>query len=308
MKKLKLQTSTYKALIINYSEWLDILGFADMSVYSFPIYIQEFFYYVEQQDIYNINHITVTTVKSYYKYLQSRPNERRNGALSKNYLNLHQQALKKFNEYLQKHYAKKLPLHLKPERINRLDELDILTQEEVKALFIATDCSSQYERVRLRDKALLVLLYSCGLRRAEAINVNIGDVLFDKELVLVRKGKNYKERFVPINAYNLSVLEDYVYDARITFYKHQETDALLLSSTGGRLSYTALANSLTRIIKATANDTIVAKSVTPHKLRHAIATHFLEAGMPIEDIKQFLGHCHLETTQIYTHILKHHDV
>lgn len=304
MKKLKLQNRSYKILVANYKEWLDILGFAESSVYTFPNYLQEFFHYLEQHNINNIDYINREIVKEYYKYLQERPNEKRGGGLSKSYLNSHQQALKKFKEYLQKHTNKSFPLHLKPERINRLEIINILTQEEIKELFKATEFSSEYERVQLRDKAMLVLLYSCGLRRNEAVTMNIKDVLFDKELILVRKGKNYKERFVPINYYNIEILENYIYEARIQFKDYNQSEALLIGNYGTRLKGNTLAGRLQEVIKATNNEEIIAKKITPHKLRHSIATHFLEAGMNIEDIKQFLGHSHLETTQIYTHLVK----
>ena len=304
MKKLRLKNRSYKVLVANYKEWLDILGFAESSVYTFPNYLQEFFYYLEQHNINNVSYINREIVKQYYKYLRERPNERRNGALSKSYLNSHQQALKKFREYLQKHTNKSFPLHLKPERIDRLEIINILTQEEIRELFKATEFTDSSEHLKSRDKAMLVLLYSCGLRRNEAVTMNIKDVLFDKELILVRKGKNYKERFVPINYYNLEILEDYIYEARTQFKDYNQSEALLIGNYGTRLTGGTLADRLQKIIKATNNEEIIAKKITPHKLRHSIATHFLEAGMNIEDIKQFLGHSHLETTQIYTHLIK----
>jgi len=305
MKKLPLKNPSYKALLLSFKDWLDVLGFAPKSVYSFPIFVREFLHYHEQKGIHQLQYITPKTVRDYYEYLQQRPNERRGGGLSKNYLNGHQQALKKFNEYLKKHNAKPLPLHIKPERIDRTDTIEVLTEEETKQLFEATQYSTKYQRVRLRDKAMLVLLYSCGLRRNEAINMNVKDVNFDRELVLVRKGKNYKERYVPINRYNLRLLEDWIYEGRPMYPDYKQSESLLLSNqTGGRLFGGAIAESLKRIVRATGNETITAKHITPHKLRHSIATHFLSAGMDMGDIKQFLGHSYLETTQIYTHLLE----
>lgn len=305
MKKLILKNNSYRTLVNNFREWLDILGYSSQTVYNLPTYLQEFFYYLEQKNIQTIDLITITIVKEYYKYLQQRPNEKRGGGLSKCYLNAHQNALKKFREYLQKHNAKNLPLHLKPERIDRFETIDILTTEEAKELFTATNHSSSFEHVQARDRAMLTLLYSCGLRRNEAINIDIKDVFFDRGLLLVRKGKNYKERFVPINRYNLDVVEEYIYEYRTKFIEYHLSEALLLSRcTGKRLSGSALATSLRRIINATGNEDIKIKNITPHKLRHSIATHFLDAGMDIVDIKQFLGHSHLETTQIYTHLVE----
>ncbi|WP_299892362.1 tyrosine-type recombinase/integrase [uncultured Lacinutrix sp.] len=308
MKKLILKNKSYKVLITNYKEWLDILGFADSTVYSFPIHLQEFFYYLEQHNINSINHIRPTTVSDYYKYLQERPNEKYNGALSKTYLNTHQQVLKKFRDYLRKHNTNThFNVPLKPERVDRIETIDILTQEEIKALFKAVEYSSELEHIVSRNKAMLVLLYSCGLRRNETIMMNIKDILFDKGLVLVRKGKNYKERFVPINHYNLELLENYIYDARIQFNNYNTTEALLIGQSGNRIRGNDIARHLKTIINATSNEAIQAKNITPHKLRHSIATHFLQAGMDIEYIKQFLGHAYLETTQIYTHLVEKYE-
>jgi integrase/recombinase XerD len=111
MKKLKLKNTSYKALVINYKEWLDILGFAEKSVHRYPVFLQEFFYYLEQHHINSIENITRVIVQNYYKQLQQRPNERRSGALSKSSLNSHQNALRKFKEYLQKHSAKNIAIH-----------------------------------------------------------------------------------------------------------------------------------------------------------------------------------------------------
>src|SRR5215470_4174968 len=143
MKHLKLQSEHYKVLVKSYKQWLDILGYAESTVYNLPNHLQEFFYFLEQKSIVNINHITARTTKEYYSYLQERNNERRNGALSKSYLNKHQQALKKFKEYLQNHNHKGIHLHLKYETNPTEEKLNILTQEEIKELFTA--CGYSHE-------------------------------------------------------------------------------------------------------------------------------------------------------------------
>lgn len=304
MKKLILKNKSYKKIVMDFKDWLDILGFAETTVRNFPIYLQEFFYWLELHNIKSIDLITTKLIKNYYKELSQRPNEKRNGALSKNYLNAHQCALRKFRIYLQKHNAINIPIHLKPERANRLEIIDILTISEIKELFKAVDYQNTYQYFKVRDKAMLVLLYSCGLRRNEAVNLDVKDILFDKELLHVRKGKNYKERLIPINNYNLQLLENYIYESRPRFKQYNQSEALLIGQYGTRLNGNTLAMRLQTIIKTTNNETIKNKQVTPHKLRHAIATHFLQAGMKLEDIKQFLGHSCLETTQIYTHLIK----
>jgi len=304
MKKLKLQNKTFKLLVVNYKEWLDILGYAESTVYNLPNHLQEFFYYLEQKNINNINDITPQTIKNYYKELQQRANERKNGALSKSYLNKHQQALKKFKEYLQNHNHKGISIHLKTEKQPTEEKLNILTQTEIKELFKATDFSHNESRFRLRDKAILVILYSCGLRRNEAVHLDTSDVFFDKERIFVRKGKNYKERFVPINRKNAEILEDYIFEARPQYYQSNLSDALFINKQGTRLQGMTFANRLKVIVTATNNKDIIDKKITLHTLRHSIATHLLQHDVKLESIKNFLGHSSLESTQIYTHLLK----
>ena len=307
MKKLKLQNQTYKIFVTNYKEWLDILGYAESTVYYLPNHLQEFFYYLEQNHIKNINQISTKTVKEYYNYLQQRVNERRNGGLSKSYLNKHQQALKKFKEYLQNHNHTGINIHLKSEKNPTEEKLNILTQSEIKQLFKATEISHSESKFKLRDKAILVVLYSCGLRRNEAVHLNTNDIFFDKERVFVSKGKNYKERFVPINRRNAEILEDYIFEARPQFYQSNLSEALFINKNGTRMQGMTFTNRLQKIIQVTNNKEIAEKRITLHTLRHSIATHLLQHEVKLENIKTFLGHSSLESTQIYTHLVEKLD-
>ena len=304
MKKLKLNNHSYKLFIANFKEWLDILGYAESTVYYLPNHLKEFFYYLEHKNINNLNYITAKTIKDYYQELKQRANERTSGSLSKSYLNKHQQALKKFKEYLQNHNHKGIQIHLKSETNPTEERFNILTIEEVKELFNATEFSHTEPRFKLRDKAILTILYSCGLRRNEAVHLDTSDILFDKERVYVRKGKNYKERFVPINRKNAEILEDYIYEARSEFYQSNLSTALFINKNGTRLQGMSYANRLKVIVSATNNKNVKNKQITLHTLRHSIATHLLQHNVDLESIKTFLGHSSLESTQIYTHLLK----
>ena len=304
MKQLTLHNESYQEIHKDFSNWLDILGFADSTILSLPNHLKEFFHYLENESINQINTITVQIIKDYYEHLKTRDNKARDGGLSNAYLNKHLQALFKFNDYLKSHNHKALPIHLKREEQNQRDSLQILTQDEIKQLFKATEFSNSQQRICKRDTVILVLLYSCGLRRNEAINLEIKDILFDKERIYVRKGKNYKERYVPINQYNIKIIEEYIYDYRPLFYNYKDIEYLLINYRGTPLQGQSLCNRLTAIVKATNNQELTTKNLTPHILRHSIATHLLEQGAKIETISQFLGHTSLESTQIYTHLLE----
>jgi len=193
-------------------------------------------------------------------------------------------------------------VHLKGEKTENQYQKEILTQEEVKTLFEACTYAHMNDAIQQRDKAILALLYSCGLRRSEAVYLDISDILFEKERIHIRKAKNFKERFVPINPTNLEILETYLFEARPEFIKNYQTDAFLLSILGKRMGDQAMENRLKAIVEATENETIQEKKITPHTLRHSIATHLLQNKVSIQLISQFLGHTSLESTQLYTHL------
>lgn len=302
MKKLKLQNQSYKALLLHFKEWLDILGYSKSTVYYMPIFLQEFFYWLEQHGIDNVENISLKNVNDYYRYLNERCHQRKSGGLSKAYLNKHQAALKKFREYLKNHGAKSFKIHLRFEEKDP-EIKDVLTQGEIKELFELTDHSSQFLRTRLRDKALLVCLYSCGLRRSEVTNLDINDVLFDRSLVFVKKAKNFKQRYVPLNKYNLRILEDYRYEAR-PLYPIGDNEAFFINRYGNRLHGQDIAKRLRHLMGLTDDQELRQKHITPHCLRHSIATHLLQQEVKLEDIQQFLGHSSLKATQIYTHLIK----
>jgi integrase/recombinase XerD len=304
MKNLTLNNHSYKVLLQDFRQWLDILGYAETTVYNLPNHLREFFYYLESENINMINHIKTQHLADYYQHLKTRPNQRRGGGISKGHLNKHQQALFKFREYLKEHHHSGIHIHLKREEKNDKDSLNVLTQSEIKELFEATDYSHKAERIRHRDKAVLVCCYSCGLRRNELVHLNIKDVLFDKKRLFVSQGKNYKERFVPLNNHSLKILENYIYDWRSEFYNYKETEALFINYRGKRLQGKSFANRLEAIIKATKNTDLEYRNITLHSLRHSIATHLLEKGAAMEQISTFLGHASLESTQIYTHFLE----
>ena len=141
----------------------------------------------------------------------------------------------------------------------------------------------------LRNRALVELVYSCGLRSAEAVGLDLGDVDFEQELVRVR-GKGAKERVVPLGEQASWWIARYLRDARprlvSTRPARKAVDALFLSARGRRLDTSTLRRMLPH----------------PHRLRHAFATHLLEGGADLRTIQELLGHSSLSTTQIYSHV------
>ena len=320
MKQLALQSEAYRYIIASFKEWLQTLGYNEQTVYQLPNYIQEFLFYAESKGYAGLHQINNDLLKEHYYKLKLRTNKRKSGGLSPAYLNKHLQALHKFSDYLRQNGRLLLPkLDIQTEEDNS-EVTDILTQAEIKQLYKITELQYEprkndkgivyYEAMQMRDRAMLSIFYGCGLRRNEVVPLDINDIHFEKSLLHVRKGKGYKERFVPITAISLQHLQNYLYDARPYFCNDKNEAcpanrrAFFVTQSGKRLDGQMMLIRLKQLIQLTNNAELIQKEIHLHTLRHSIATHLLQNGMKLERIKEFLGHSSLESTQIYTHFLE----
>lgn len=315
MKQLPITSLHYKYVLQSFKEWLDILGYAETTVNSLPSHTREFLHYLEQQGKTQIADITAPYIRTHYHQLKQRPNLRYAGGLSNSYLNKHQQALTLFTDYLRQSGRLHLPaLRLRREEKNT-KKINVLTTEEISQLYEATYQHTPKARILpeeqdaygSRDRAMLTVLYGCGLRKNEAYHLNLSDINFDKQTIHVRKGKNYKERIVPFNKTNAKYLQDYIYDNRPILVKHKKTEALFISRKYTRLTGNMMLLRLNLLVERTENAELQEKEPGLHTLRHSIATHLLQAGMKLENISRFLGHSSLESTQIYTHLIQEYE-
>jgi integrase/recombinase XerD len=278
-----------------------------------PNYVREFLHYLEQQGKTQIKQIENKTIKEYYRKLKQRSNTRQGGGLSNGYLNKHLQAIQKFSDYLRQSGRLQLPKLYIPTEENDHKIKDILTQEEIGQLYKSinlypTDTQRiahwMYEALALRDKAMLTIFYGCGLRRNEAVHLDINDIYSDKQYIHVRKGKNYKERIVPINTTGLTHLQNYLYESRPRFLRNEKEEAFFISQRGKRIHGQSMLLRVKLLALRTDNTELQQKEIGLHTLRHSIATHLLQNGMKLEAIAKFLGHSSLESTQIYTHLVE----
>lgn len=315
MKKLVLKNPSFRYLEQSFKEWLDVLGYAPVSVYNMPLQVRELLHYLENENITSIKELDINHIKSHYNKLKERSNARRGGGLSNNHLNKHIQALRKFTDYLRQVGRLTLPeLQIKNEEAEP-KSIAVLTEEEIQQLFKATYKTSQpynrphynlntsqVEAMQSRDRAMLSIFYGCGLRRNEGVNVDVGDINFDRSILHVRKGKNYKERLVPISKTSLKYLQEYIYDHRPEIVQGNKSEALFISMKARRMDGQTILLRLKYLQHQTENEDLIEKEIGLHTLRHSIATHLLQAGMELESIARFLGHSTLESTQIYTHL------
>jgi integrase/recombinase XerC len=153
-----------------------------------------------------------------------------------------------------------------------------------------------------RDRLMLELLYSCGIRNSELIGINLDDIRLSAEAILIR-GKGKKERYVPFGDSVKSALASYLPVRQQVCNKQSgNTPALLINLRGGRLT----TRSVGRIIKTIAVAKGLSPDVHPHTLRHAFGTHLLEEGADLRAIQEMLGHERLSTTQRYTQLSMKH--
>lgn len=312
MRKLPLHNPSFEHLEKGFAEWLDILGYSEGSIYTMPAIVREFLHYLETRQLASVRDMRQQHIRDYYSYISSRANDRRGGGLSNNYLNKHLQAIGKFLEYLHHRGSDNLPgIGIRPEKIPQTTAL-VLSTVEIQQLFEAAcrekEAGSRYPFPEIvpvmqsRDRAMLVIYYSCGLRRSEGVNLHLDDINLDTRILHVRKGKNYKERFVPFNKTNADYLQEYIYDHRPRLVKDKRESTLFISVTGMPMTGGALYTRLKGLLVQTEDTELQQKEIGLHTLRHSIATHLLQAGMALEKIARFLGHSSLESTQIYTHL------
>lgn len=171
---------------------------------------------------------------------------------------------------------------------------DVLSIDEVdKLLDIKID-----NNFKFRDKCILELLYSSGLRITELVTLKFENLSLDECIVKVM-GKGSKERIVPLNDITVDYLKDYIENIRPLMLKGISTDYIFLNNHGKPITRQAVF----KMIKKRASDVGIKKSISPHTLRHSFATHMLASGADIRFIQELLGHSDVQTTEIYTHII-----
>ena len=170
----------------------------------------------------------------------------------------------------------------------------VLSTEEIDRMEAAIDLSKWEGQ---RNRAIIEMLFSCGLRVSELVNLKFSDVFSDEKFLRI-VGKGSKERLVPISDKALNELALWLIDRNLMKIKPGEDEYVFLNRRGAHLTRTMILI----MIKNTAHDAGIQKTVSPHTLRHSFATALLQGGANLRAIQEMLGHENISTTQIYTHI------
>ncbi len=293
----------YRKLADNFYQYQKRLGYVPNSYQAKFNYLNEFLHWLECKGNTDVLNVTAAEIKDYYNYVSIRPSKKDGGALSPKTTHSHMRIVRDFFEMLLQESKIKInpTATLKFYYPQSSEERNVLTQEEIKQLYEVV--------ITAQEKAILSLAYGCGLRAAELQSCNIEDIKLREKILIVPKGKGNKRRVIPLSNGVVKDLSNYYYNEREALttgrdYKLNASNqnAFMLHSRGGRMMDDTYNKHLKSLIERTQNKALQEKQITVHNLRHSIATHLLAQGIPVEQVRLFLGHSQLETTQIYTHI------
>lgn len=280
-------------------EWMLVTGYSNDTVRARRQALRRFVTWCEERGLQQARDITKAVLERYQRHLfyyrkadgQPLTLGSQHGALSP--LKTWFKWLVREN-YLQYNPASELDLPRLPRHLPR----SILSVQEVEAILAEADPATPYG---LRDRAMLELVYSTGLRRMEVAHLALYDVDATRRLVFVREGKGAQDRVVPVGRRALAWLERYLLEARPQLIT-VEIEALFVTDYGEATSPEFIAAHVKRYMDFAG----VKKPGATHLLRHAMATHMLEAGADVRVLQAMLGHADLNTTQIYTHVSIEH--
>jgi integrase/recombinase XerD len=292
--RLKLYNEIYLQESINYKNHLLILGYKDDTCQSRYLYLKEFFTYLEELGIYKIYQITTTEIANYHEYIQNRKSVRNGENLKNKTVYDHMRCVQTYLGYA---------LHLGKISTNPassfkfsypIDDVErtIFTQQEIQEL---------YKVSNEQEKAILNIAYGCGLRVGEVVKLNKEDIRLQENIVIVQNGKNNKRRIIPISIKVKEELQSFLETEEET-----KSKAVFVNNKDRRMQEWTFNSTLKTLIRKTefgqrfTEEEIIKIGI--HSLRHSIATHLLENGMKLEQVQVFLGHSHIESTEIYTHI------
>jgi site-specific recombinase XerD len=299
-RKYQIKTERYKVIIDGFESFINQGNFKSVS--SYITAIAELLLWLETKGITNIKKVRQHDIQSYSEYLINRPNERTGGVLSESFIKNQLHSLRLFFDYLMDAGYNDKSFLLPKFVIKHHPPRNIVTRDEMTELF--DKCETQFER------AILAICYGCGLRRTEAIRLDIRDILISSGKLIVRIGKHDKRREIPLSDNVIKTIKDYVFEQRNELLKDTSkwVDAFFITTKGKRVSNNYLNNKLKEIIVRTGNDEIINKNITLHCLRHSIATHLVENGAGIEEVRDFLGHVEIDTTQLYSSRRRKHKL
>ncbi len=290
-----IRTKYYQQHHRSFRNYLQAVGYSEASRDTFDSGLREFLWWLEEQKIMSLDRVKENDIEKFYSYQQERPNSKKDGTLSEGRIGMHMYVLKLFFSHLQE---------TEQIEVNPMGDLyyahsfknqreNLLSREDIQRLYEVCETA--------KAKAVLGLVYGCGLRRKEVLKLDARDVHFRNGMLYVREGKGGRKRTIPLSKTVLEDLKEYYYMQRPKEVNGNNTDnlaAFMINNRGSRMREWSYNGEIKKLLVKTGLN----EQITMHHFRHAIATHLIESGMKTEQVKDFLGHASIETTQTYTHI------
>jgi len=275
----------------NYLRYVQIeRGLSVNTVAAYTRDIDAYLLWLSERDITEAQQITLQIVSEYVQWLATRTESPLTASSQSRTLS----SIKGLHKFLVEEglLEHNVTADLNPPKLpKRLPKA--ISVEQMSALLAATDGE---EEIRVRDKALLELLYATGARISEAVNLNVDDVTMNEGMIRLR-GKGGKQRIVPVGSYAQAALDAYLVRVRPVFSaKGKSTPALFLGPRGARVSR----QMAWLIIREAGERAQLDIELSPHTFRHSFATHLLAGGADVRVVQELLGHASVSTTQIYT--------
>lgn len=279
-----LNVFNFKEMVEDYLVELEIRNYSTNTIKTYTSIIHSFYEYLQEETkLYNEKDF----LRSFKKYIQFLKREKK---VTQNYIYLVTVVVKKFLEFHKIYFLEEISA---PKRTKSLPKS--LNEKEVEKLINSVTWDEEDDEsqilTKLRDKLILAILYSSGLRISELINLIIRDIDFDERTIRIR-GKGEKDRIVLFDKNTKYLIETYLAK------RSQNSEYLVVNKKGNPLT----PRYIQIMIKKYGKKAGISKKVTPHVLRHSFATHLLKNGVDIRVIQQLLGHSSLATTQIYTSV------
>lgn len=291
---LKAEEVPFSAFLLEYTAYLSVeRGMSAHTVAAYRRNLTQYLLFLhDSQGLKSLEQVSKDDVLAYIAFL-------RNEGYAATSVDQKIASIKGFHKFLLSenlcsvHPADSLPRFKHPSRLP-----DVISVERIDALLEQYD--DQHDPVSLRDRAILEVLYGCGLRVSELCHLEVGDILFEEGVLRVF-GKGSKERIAPLGSSAAHAIKEYLARGRGKLHPKKSlapvSSKVFLSSRGNPLAREIVF----RMVKS-AGERVGIESLHPHTLRHSYATHMLEGGADLRSLQELLGHSDLSTTQIYTHV------
>jgi integrase/recombinase XerD len=274
--------------------YLKTSGFADRTIDAYMMYVKLFFKYIREKSIEKLSEVTPETVSQYRIYLTGDKNGKK---MSLKTQNLRMIGIMNFFRYLvrEKNYLYDPTSHVKLKDPPRKRTREVLSEKEMIRLLNAPNPETP---IGLRDKALLELYYSCGIRNSESRSLTVKDVDLENRVVRIRHAKGGEDQTVPIGRVCAVYMEEYIKHSRPKLLKNELEETLFLSCRGKPLTLVAPP----RIVQAYALIAGIKRKVDAHTLRHTCGTHLYDHGCDVRCVQELLRHKSLDSTQVYIEV------